>query len=669
MKKYLFIVLFLFILHELSIAQTSLIQWQSNYGGTGDDQANAIQPTHDGGYIIAGSSTSMDGEVTGHHYSNTKPEDFWLTKIDACGNLQWQKSLGGTGKDIAYSVIETSDKKYLVAGFTNSTDGDITVYHGGASDYWVVKLDTLGNIIWQKTFGGLGEDGAQSIKETSNGNYIVAGWSSSNGDTLGDHDFDYWVVKLDTAGNVKWQKLYGGLGDDTPYSIATTTDGGYVVAGYSQSNSGDVTGHHGSLNANDYWVIKIDSLGILQWQKSLGGSAKDNANDIIQTSDKGYIIAGFTTSNNGDVSNNYGGTDYWLVKLDSVGNIQWQKNYGGTSNDQANAIHQLANGNYIVTGVSYSNNHDVSGNHGGVGDYWAVYLSANGIIQWQKTLGGSSSDYGNAIQLTKDGGLVVAGASNSNDGDITSFFAQYDYWIVKLTTISGSINICSGNTTTLTASGADSFTWSPGGIISSSITITPTSNITYTLTASTGTCAVNNSTINLIVNPLPAVTFSTLGFADTVCSTSNSQNITGGVPSGGVYSGTGVSGQIFNPSSAGIGTYTLTYIYTDGNNCSNNASHDVTVDLCPTTEINPLSSFNQITIYPNPFLDDVQITAPNTIKKVTIYDIIGHKVKEFSFANSLNKLLLTINELMQGVYFVEIMYTDNISDIRKITKQ
>ena len=669
MKKYLLLLSFLFIIHTLTIAQTSLIQWQSNYGGTGDDEAYSIQPTHDGGYIVAGSSTSMDGEVTGHNYSSTKPEDFWVIKIDACGNLQWQKSLGGTGKDIAYSVIQTSDKYYLVAGFTNSTDGDITVYHGGASDYWVVKLDTLGNIIWQKTFGGLGEDGAQSIKETTNGNYVVAGWSSSNGDTLGDHDFDYWVVKLDTAGNVKWQKLYGGSGDDTPYSIATTNDGGYVVAGYSQSNDGDVTGHHGALNANDYWVIKIDSLGVLQWQKSIGGSARDNANDVIQTNDKGYMVAGFANSNNGDVSSNYGGTDYWLVKLDSVGNIKWQKNYGGTSNDQATAIRQLANGNYILAGVSYSNDKDVTGNHGGVGDYWVVYLSGNGIIQWQKALGGSNSDYANDIQLTKDGGFVAAGTSNSSDGDITSFYAQYDYWVVKLSTISGSINICSGDSTTLTASGANSFTWSPGGITSSSITITPTSNITYTLTASTGTCAANNSAINIIVNPLPVVTFSTLGFQDTICSTSGSQNLMGGMPSGGIYYGTGVSGQMFNASFAGIGTYTLTYFYTDANNCSNNAAHDVTVELCSTTGITSLPVSNQIAIYPNPFVDDVQIIAPNAIKKVAIYDVIGNKVSEFSSSNNTNKLLLTMNELTQGIYFAEIFYTDNTFTIKKITKQ
>jgi hypothetical protein len=667
MKFIKFILVFL-LFQTLTFAQKPLLQWQKSYGGTNDDIAYSIKQTTDGGYITVGSTASPDGDVTGNHYNSQYPEDFWVVKTDACGTLQWQKDFGGTGRDIAYSVQQTADKGYIVAGFTNSTDGDITTYHGGASDFWIIKLDTLGAIKWQETLGGAGEDGAQAIRQTTDGGYIITGWSSSNGNIAGDHDFDYWVVKLDTGGAVKWQKLYGGLYDDTPYDIKQTTDGGYIVVGYSSSNDGDVTGHHGSITSVDYWVIKLDTAGNLKWEKSYGGTQTDQANSVQQTIDGGYIIAGFTSSNNGDVTGNHGTFDYWIIKTDTSGNIQWKNCFGGTINDQAYSISQLTDSNYAVAGITYSNNGDVSGNHGST-DYWVTNINSNGIIQWQKTLGGSGYDAASAIEQTADGGLIVAGASTSNDGDITNFKGLSDFWIVKLNTVSGNTSICSGNTTTLTASGADSFTWSPGGIISPSITIAPNSNITYTLTASTATCAVNNSTINVIVNPLPVVTFSTLGFADTVCSTSSSQNLTGGMPGGGAYNGTGISSNAFAPSSAGIGTYTLTYIYTDGNNCSSNATHDVTVELCSTTGINSLSVSNQITIYPNPFMDDLQIKAPNFIKKIIIYDVIGNKVKEFHVGNNTSKLSLNMNELTPGIYFTEIYYADNTSVIRKITKQ
>ena len=655
-------------MQTIAFAQIPLIQWQRSFGGSNNDIAYAIKQTTDGGYIIAGSSTSQDGDVTGNHYNSQYPEDFWIVKTDACGTLQWQKSYGGTGKDIAYSVQQTTDKGYIVAGFTNSTDGDITTYHGGAADFWVIKLDTLGAIKWQETLGGAGEDGAQAIQQTSDGGYVVVGWSSSNGDTLGDHDFDYWVVKLDTGGTVKWQKLYGGLGDDTPYDIQQTTDGGYIAGGYSQSNSGDVTGHHGSINSADYWVIKLDTAGNLKWQKSYGGTQDDEITSLKQTSDGGYVFLGYTSSINGDVSGNHGAYDYWVVKTDTGGTIQWKNCLGGTSNDQGFAIDQLANGNYVVAGITYSNNGNVSGNHGGT-DYWLANLNSNGVIQWQKTLGGSGADAASAIQPTSDGGLIVAGTTNSTNGDITNFKGSSDYWIVKLNTVSGSVTICSGATTTLTASGASSYSWTPGGITSSSITINPTSNTTYTLTAFTGTCVVNTNTISVIVNALPVVTFSTLGFPDTLCSIYGSQNLTGGMPSGGTYSGTGVTTTVFSPSLAGLGTYTLTYKYTDSNTCSDSAMHNVTVEQCATTAMNVFNSLNEIAIYPNPVISDLQIVASGAIKKITIYNVAGNQLRAFYLEKNTTKLSFNISDLPAGIYFAEIYSTDNTHIVRKVIKQ
>ncbi|MCK9447722.1 MAG: T9SS type A sorting domain-containing protein [Bacteroidales bacterium] len=408
-------------------AQAPEIEWQKCLGGSGEDYATYIQQTSDGGYIVAGYSSSNDGDVSGNHGES----DYWIVKLDDSGSVQWQKSLGGTGEDVATSIQQTSDGGYIVAGYSYSNDGDVSGNHG-FNDYWVVKLNYSGNIQWQKSLGGSHRDYAFSIQQTTDGGYIVAGYSySNNGDVNGNHgSFDYWIVKLDDIGNIQWQKCLGGSDFDFAYSIQQTTDEGYIVAGYSWSNDGDVSGNRGNA---DYWIVKLDNIGNIQWQKSLGGNSIEYANFIQQTSDGGYIVAGLSDSNDGDVSGNHGGySDYWIVKLDKIGNIQWQKSLGGGDWDYATSIQQTTDGGYIVVGESTSNDGDVSGNNGDY-DYWIVKLDDIGNIEWQKSLGGSNFDLARSIQQTTDGGYIVAGYSYSNDGDVSGNHGNSDYWIVKLT--------------------------------------------------------------------------------------------------------------------------------------------------------------------------------------------------------------------------------------------
>lgn len=249
---------------------------------------------------------------------------------------------------------------------------------------------------------------------------------------LGSSLGKYWVAKYTGGGILQWQKTYGGTGGDVAKSIIQTIDGGYILAGNSMSNNGDVIGNHGSV---DYWIVKISSIGVLQWQKTLGGSNGDFASEIQQTTDGGYIVSGNSTSNNGDVTGNHGGSDYWIVKMSSTGVLQWQKTLGGTSDDLANSIKQTIDGGYIVSGSSASNDGNVTGNHGGY-DYWMVKLSTIGTIQWQKTFGGKDIDNANQIQTTSDGGYIVVGKTNSNDGDITGTVNSfYRFWIVKFSNI------------------------------------------------------------------------------------------------------------------------------------------------------------------------------------------------------------------------------------------
>ncbi|PJC61592.1 MAG: secretion protein, partial [Flavobacteriales bacterium CG_4_9_14_0_2_um_filter_32_27] len=406
-------------------AQALTIEWQKSLGGSFDDYGKSIQLTTDGGYIVAGQSASTNGDVTGNHGYY----DYWVVKLSNTGAVEWQKSLGGSGDDRAYSIQQTTDGGYIVAGRSNSTNGDVTGNHGG-DDYWVVKLSSIGIIEWQISLGGSGSDGASSIQQTTDGGYIVVGTSNStDGDVTGNHGIgDYWVVKLSNTGTITWQKSLGGTGDDIAYSIQQTTDGGYVVAGYSNSIDGDITVNLGGF---DYWVVKLDGTGTITWQKSLGGNDWDIGRSIWQTTDGGYIITGQSNSANGDVTGNIGFYDYWVVKLSSTGTIVWEKSLGGTGLDGGISIQQTTDGGYIVAGFSTSTDGDITGNNG-LDDYWVVKLSSIGTIVWQKSLGGSGSDAATSIQQTTDGGYVVVGQSQSTDGDVTGNHGNDDYWVVKL---------------------------------------------------------------------------------------------------------------------------------------------------------------------------------------------------------------------------------------------
>ncbi len=403
----------------------STIDWEKSFGGSDYDGAYCINSTIDGGYVVAGYSFSNDSDVSGNHGY----DDYWIVKIDASGNLEWQKSLGGNTFDAAYSIVETIDSGFIIAGYSDSYNGDITNNHG-AQDYWIVKLDAEGNLSWQKSLGGTGVDWARAIAQTADGGFIVAGYSdSNNGDVTGNHGSqDYWIVKLDELGNITWQKSLGGTLSDEANAVSQTDDGGYIVGGYSYSIDGDVSGNHG---ANDYWVVKIDSSGSIQWQKSLGGTAADEANSIAQASDGGFVIAGTSESNDGDVTSAHGLQDFWVVKLNSSGDLEWEKTLGGSSYDKAYSISQTTDAGFIVAGETQSADGDVLMNHGS-GDVWIVKLDSYGNLESEQTFGGSGEDAAYSIEQTADGGFVTAGTTLSADGDVSSNLGYQDYWIVKL---------------------------------------------------------------------------------------------------------------------------------------------------------------------------------------------------------------------------------------------
>ncbi len=401
------------------------VEWKMLFGGSLSEIARSIRQTDDGGYIVAGYSRSSDGDVGG----NIGNWDYWILKLDASGSLVWETNLGGSDGDIASSVQQTGDGGYIVAGRINSSDGDVGG-NNGQQDYWIVKLDIAGSMVWETNLGGSDDESAQAVQETTDGGYVAAGSSySSDGDVNGNKgEEDCWIIKLDGSGDLLWEKNLGGSGIDAANSIQETSDGGYVVAGYSSSSDGDVAQNYGEW---DFWILKLDASGDLTWEKNLGGSGFDVANSIQETMDGGYIAAGYSNSSDGDVGHNNGNLDYWIVKLDAVGNLIWETNLGGSESEVANCVRQTSDGGYIVAGFSRSADGDVSDNKG-IGDYWITKLDAAGSLVWEISLGGSDSDVAFSVQQTNDGAYVAVGNTLSTDGDVGENNGMQDYWVIKL---------------------------------------------------------------------------------------------------------------------------------------------------------------------------------------------------------------------------------------------
>jgi type II secretory pathway pseudopilin PulG len=361
--------------------------FQKTIGGTSYDHGYSIRQTSDEGYVITGTTRSFGAVFT----------DVFVIKLDSSGNLSWAKTIEGMGYNYGYSIQQTSDGGYVITGET-------------LGDVFVIKLDSSGNLSWAKTIGGPGDDVGYSIQQTSDEGYVITGYTSS----FGAGDYDVFVIKLDSSGNLSWAKTIGGPGYDAGSSIQQTSDGGYVITGETQS--------FGAGNG-DVFVIKLDSSGNLSWAKTIGGTSDDRGRSIQQTSDGGYVITGRTYSFGA------GGYDVFVIKLDSSGNLSWTKTIGGRDVEWGSSIQQTSDGGYVITGGTY-------GFGAGDWDVFVIKLDSSGNLSWAKTIGGTNYDAGRSIQQTSDGGYVITGHT-------LSFGAgSYDVFVIKLDS-SGDIPGCS----------------------------------------------------------------------------------------------------------------------------------------------------------------------------------------------------------------------------------
>jgi len=403
-------------------------------GGTKNESAKSVIKTSDGGYAILGYTQSMDGNITRKLDTSF---DYWLLKYNQNDVLEWQQTYGGMDDDRGSKIIQTTDGGYLMIGFSKSNDVDVSE-NAGANDFWITKLNVSGVILWQNSFGFLGNDNGISLIETNDNGYLLVGdldVSLSNGE--GKHTNllstkhaggDYWAIKINNLGEKQWSNFYGGSFTDTAYDVIQTKDNGYLIIGSSDSNDVDIKAEKGTY---DFWVVKISETGTLLWEKSFGGSQIDEAYAISETNDGNYIIVGDTRSNDLDVSNNKGAADLWAIKITPTGNIVWEKTFGGISFDAGRSISKTKTGDFIISGNSRSTDGNLSSNNG-QNDAWVLKIDANGNLKWQKTIGGSDIDFAFSAVELNDETIIAVGETSSSDNDITANKGFTDLLIFKI---------------------------------------------------------------------------------------------------------------------------------------------------------------------------------------------------------------------------------------------
>ena len=368
----------------LAAAEPPSTEWTQTYGGTSSDDAGALVRTSDGGYAIAGYTNSYGAGQT----------DAWLVKTDANGNTQWSKTYGGADTDIANALVQTVDGGYALAGYTYS-------YGAGGADFWLVKADSSGNLQWSKTYGGTKTDIADTLIQTTDGGYALGGMTVSY--CIGEADF--WLVKTDANGNAQWTHAYGGAVHEEGQSLVQAVDGGYALAGWTNSYG---------AGADDMWLVKTDSAGNLQWSKTYGETWYDEAYALVRTTDGGYALAGWTCASVNSVGN------FYLVKTDGNGNTQWDRTYGYSPLDnEAYALVQTIDGGYALAGRTYPPADIYC-------DFWLVKTDSTGNQQWDKTCGGADHDIAKALVQTVDGGYTIAGYTYSYGA------GSSDFWLVKV---------------------------------------------------------------------------------------------------------------------------------------------------------------------------------------------------------------------------------------------
>ncbi len=416
-----------FPISEGSLGEITTIK---NYGGSKNDVANAVVKTQDGGAAVLGYTQSINGDISD---KTVEDFDFWILKLDAENNIQWSKTFGGSEDDRGNDILQTKDGGFAILGYSTSSNLDVPG-NAGSQDFWMIKLDANGTISWSKTFGYLGADFGTTLLQTADNSYLITGVldvtaSGGQGNSRNSQRHaggDIWAIKLSENGDLQWSKYFGGSFTDAPFGVVETEDQNFIIAGSSDSADVDISNNNGSY---DFWVLKITSNGSLLWERSFGGSEIDEARAITATNDGNFIIVGDTRSADKDVSNNHGAADVWIIKMNTDGNLIWEKTIGGSSFDVARSVARAQDNGFIISGSSRSLNEGFTNQ--GQNDALLLKIDAEGNLVWKQTIGGDEIDYFyDAVQLN-NASIIAVGETNSSNGDLTENKGFSDALIIK----------------------------------------------------------------------------------------------------------------------------------------------------------------------------------------------------------------------------------------------
>lgn len=443
--KTILIISFLLFQLIIAIAQPQLV-WQKNIGGAyNEKEISFVIDSNDNFLIAAESFSNISGDKTINSYGKN---DIWLFMLNKNGNILWQITFGGVLYEYNPKLIKCKNDGYVLAASSMSAiSGNKTTINKGLEDYWIIKLDENGNELWQKSYGGSSTDYLTSVIQTSDYGYLLGGYTFSDdgdissGSTCGQ-SLDYWIVKIDSSGNIQWDKTIGSYGYDYLMDIAETNNANYIIAGTSYGAGGcEKTENNQGYYSADYWILQLDANGNIVWQNSIGTSEGDEVKKVLVYKNAYYIIGSSNgNANNDKTSNSYGDYDVWVVKLDTNGNVSNQITLGGSLEDRISDASFNENAELIIAVSSFSN---ISGckneNTQGSSDYWLLAVDSNLSLLWQKDIGGSSTEFINSMQLFTNGDIACAGHSYSNaSGDKTDNLVgsttYSDIWLTKFST-------------------------------------------------------------------------------------------------------------------------------------------------------------------------------------------------------------------------------------------
>ena len=503
------------------------ITFQKTFGTVPSDAGYCIRQTIDGGFIICGNTSRAHGGNSAY--------DIYLIKIDSIGDTLWTKAYGGDNIEFGLSVEQTTDGGYIVAGYTWS-------FGAGDWDAYVIKTDVNGDTLWTKTYGGSDKDYAHCIRETSDGGFIFTGMTRS----FGMGHFDVYMVKTDMNGNLLWTKTFGGADYDAGYSVEQTIDGGYIITG--------ITASFGSGN-DDIYLIKTDSIGNSVWKKAIGGISVDGSNFVQQTSDTGYIIAGYTYMGFGT-----GDYDAYVIKTDPNGNPLWTKAYGGIDDEAVSTVQETSDGGYIISGNTQSFG-------AGNSDSYLIRVDVNGDTLWTRTFGGIYYEGVAFAQQTGDGGYIMTGGTGSFGS------GSNDVYLIK--------------------------------------------------TDSNGYSGCNTGSTATIV--------------------------------------TTVAAQVINPATTATSPASVVTIP-----AAIAGSGAIVTSLCTTVGINVIPADNLFLIFPNPVTDKLTVTTGNNdLSEIIIYDMASRKLLQQQFTNTVT---LNTAQFAKGMYIYEVRNKSGLVKKGKVVK-